>query len=138
MPEPTSPCPPQHIFGIPFSSSQEAWFWFILCHQATHDGARICARVGSTPRPCEPVDILCIVDSLHRCGRLFSRHLDVLARYGQMQIAPDEAYGPQKKDARLWRDAHEIMQEIFIQKGIIEQITSSIIQDYQIDGGIYP
>lgn len=50
----------------PFESVEEAWFWFITAQQAKNDGARFVAGGGLVTRPCEPVDILKILDSLHR------------------------------------------------------------------------
>jgi len=77
------------IKTVPFESAQEAWFWFINAQQARNDGARFVAGCSKIPRPCEPLDILKIVDRLHRTRRLQRDHLLVLRHYGRRQMAPD-------------------------------------------------
>ncbi len=55
---------------VPFYNAEEVWFWFIAAQQARNDGARFVAGHGLFRRPCEPVDILKILDDLYRHRRL--------------------------------------------------------------------
>ncbi len=73
----------------PFESVEQAWFWFIQAQQARNDGARIGAGLGLVARPCEPADILKILDRLYRNRRLQMDHLLVLRHYGRRQMPPD-------------------------------------------------
>ena len=72
-----------------FDSAEEAWFWFIQAQQARNDGARFTAGNGLIPRPCEPIDILRVLDRLYRHRRLTMEHLLVMRHYGRRQMPPD-------------------------------------------------
>ncbi len=69
----------------PFDTVEEAWFWFILAQQARNEGARITAGQGALIRPCEPVDILKVLDRLYRQRSLSMDHMLVLRHYRQKQ-----------------------------------------------------
>lgn len=75
----------------PFDSAEEVWFWFIMAQQARNEGARFSAGAGMIPRPCEPLDILKILDSLYRQRRLQRDHLLVLRHYGRRNMPPRSA-----------------------------------------------
>lgn len=108
------------VIGQPFEDAQEAWFWFIQCHEATKDGARVTARKGQIARLCEPVDIMRILDRLWRQRRLVRDHLLVLRHYGQRMLPPDP-YRPQEAKAHtIWTQAMDRMEPILIKKGLIE------------------
>lgn len=47
-----------------FDSAIEAWFWYINAQRARDEGARITAGQALVARPCEPIDILKVVDRL--------------------------------------------------------------------------
>ena len=49
---------------VPFDNVEEAWFWFIAAQAARNDGARFVAGAGLQIRPCEPIDILKVLDGL--------------------------------------------------------------------------
>lgn len=75
--------------AVPFDSTEDAWFWFIAAQQAREDGARFVAGAGLYPRPCEPSDILKILDRLYRNRRLLMDHVLVLRHYGRRMLPPD-------------------------------------------------
>lgn len=105
---------------VPFSSAEEAWFWFINAQQARNDGARFVAGQGTLPRPCEPVDILRIVDRLYRHRRLLRDHLLVLRYYGRRHMPPDGRRVREMRAHKIWSEAMERMEGAFVRKGIVE------------------
>ncbi|MEM7652694.1 MAG: hypothetical protein AAF220_05890 [Pseudomonadota bacterium] len=102
-----------------FRSAEEAWFWAMLARQALCEGARFVAGAGDRPRPCEPLDLLCVVDRLFRERRLGTGHLHTLARYGAAQRAPDNRIRAEQSDARLWNEALDAMTTPLRAKGIV-------------------
>ncbi|RDD61075.1 hypothetical protein DRB17_15155 [Ferruginivarius sediminum] len=104
----------------PFRDAEEAWFWFVQCRSAQLDGARVTAGKGDTPRPCEPLDILAVVDRLYRRRRLLREHLTVLADYGRQLMPPDPDAPRQMRAARLWEEALAELASPLRDKGIVE------------------
>lgn len=102
-----------------FKTAEEAWFWAMLARQALCEGARFVAGAGDRPRPCEPLDLLCVVDRLFRERRLGTGHLHALARYGAAQRAPDNRIRAEQTDARLWHEALDAMTTPLRAKGIV-------------------
>lgn len=109
---------------VPFETAEDAWFWFILAQQARNDGARYTAGLSLTPRPCEPTDILKILDGLYRKRRLLRDHLLVLRHYGRRQMRPDPRRVKEALADKLWREAMECIEPILIRKGIVREIKS--------------
>jgi len=105
----------------PFESAEEAWFWFIAAQNAKNDGAKFVAGAGLYKRPCEPIDILKVLDRLHRNRRLHRDHLLVLRHYGRRNMAPDQFRDKEKRAYHLWSEAMKRMQDVFIAKGIVER-----------------
>lgn len=103
----------------PFSSAEEAWFWFMQAHQALLDGAKPRAGAALTPRPCEPVDIFRALDRLYRHRRLIRDHVAVLAHYGRRLMAPDPVRRREARSAGLWREALERLEGPLRRKGIV-------------------
>ena len=106
-----------------FDSAEEAWFWFIQAQSAKNDGARVSAGQGLLTRPCEPVDILKVVDRLYRQRRLLMDHLLVLRHYGRRLMAPDARRAKEVKAHNLWVEALERMTPILERKGIVEKLS---------------
>ncbi len=104
---------------VPFSSAEEVWFWFIRAQEAKASGARIKAGMALNPRPCEPVDVLRIVDRLYRQRRLLRDHLLVLAHYGRRLMAPDPDYRREVRASSLWREAFDRIEPTLRSKGIV-------------------
>ncbi len=107
---------------IPFESAQEAWFWFIAAQTAKNDGARFVSGAGLYPRPCEPVDILKVLDRLYRNRRLLRDHLLVLRHYGRRHLPPDPARAKEIRAYKLWTEALERIEDVLITKGIVKRI----------------
>ncbi len=103
-----------------FESAEEAWFWFIQAQAARNDGARFTMGSGLIPRPCEPLDILKVVDRLYRNRRLLMDHLLVLRHYGRRMMAPDPRRIKEARAAKLWDEALERIEAPLIRKGIVE------------------
>lgn len=120
--EPHTPKPVSSVETTPFDSAEEAWFWFIQAQAARDDGARFSAGQGTFPRPCEPVDILKVVDRLYRQRRLLMDHLLVLRHYGRRLMAPDARRIKEAKAFKLWSEALERMTPTFERKGIVRAL----------------
>lgn len=113
---------PRHqpvIETVPFDTAEEAWFWFIQAQAARSEGARIVAGAGNTPRPCEPSDILNILNRLHRQRRLLMDHLLVLRYYGKRCMPPDPRRAKEMRAHKLWKEALDRLDPHLMRKGII-------------------
>lgn len=109
------------IKTVPFESVEEAWFWFIAAQNARNDGARFVSGAGSIPRPCEPLDILKVLDRLHRNRRLIRDHLLVLRHYGRRHMAPDPRRVKEVRAYTIWSEAMERIEEVLERKGIVQR-----------------
>jgi hypothetical protein len=105
--------------GQPFASAAEAWFWYMACHQARIDGARVVAGRSAVARPCEPADIHLATLKLLQSGRLRPHHLRIMVRYGRIMMAPDPSRSPQLPDCALWREAMAELAAMLMAKGIV-------------------
>jgi len=114
------PRPQTCLAGVPFACAQDAWFWFIQAHDARAEGARVVAGLSRIPRPCEPADILRLVDRLYRQRRLIRDHLCVLVHYGRRLSAPDPRRRTEARAALLWREAFDSLTPTLLAKGIIQ------------------
>ena len=103
----------------PFLSAEQAWFWFIAAQAAKEDGARFTAGQAVSPRPCEPIDILKIVDRLYRNRCLLIDHVHVLRHYGRRMSPPDWRRQKEARAARLWLEAMDKMEPVMIGKKIV-------------------
>jgi hypothetical protein len=103
-----------------FMDAEEAWFWFITAQDARNDGARFVAGQGLYKRPCEPIDIMKVLDRLYRQRRLLRDHLLVLRHYGRRHLAPDPRRVKEHRASQLWIEALERIGEVLEKKGIIE------------------
>lgn len=115
--------PKSYVDGetIPFASAEEAWFWFIQAHMARSEGARIVAGLGLGCRPCEPVDVLAVVERLYRARRLLMDHVLVLRFYGRRQMAPDPQRAKEMRAHSLWQEAMERLEDVLIAKGVVKK-----------------
>jgi hypothetical protein len=94
--------------AILFESAEEAWFWGILSR-----------RREETARPCEPMELLRIVDRLYRQRRLIRDHLLVLSFYGRRRAAPDPRCRREQRAAALWREAMLAIGPALRRRGIV-------------------
>lgn len=117
--------------SVPFENVEEAWFWFIMAQQARNDGARISTGAGAFVRPCEPIDILKILDTLYRQRRLQREHFLVLRYYGLRNMPPDARRPKEARSAMLWQEAMERIEPVMITKGIVRKIEGDNIFKFQ-------
>lgn len=113
---------PKHspdIVTVPFESAEEAWFWFIDAQAARNDGARFTAGLGLYPRPCEPNDILNVLNRLYRGRMLVMDHLLVLRHYGRRKLPPDAHRSKEVRAHKLWCEALEKLEDALEAKGIV-------------------
>ena len=114
----------------PFDSPEEAWFWFIAATKASQEGARIRANEGLYKRPCEPSDIFKICERLRRHRRLDMHHFRVLKHYGVRMMAPDETRAKEVIASRLWMEAMNVLDDVFVAKGIVRALPSATVIDF--------
>jgi hypothetical protein len=114
-----------------FISAEEAWFWFMQANKAKQDGARQSANQGDIIRPCEPSDILKILERLRRHRRLDMNHFRVMRHYGERMVAPDAHHAKEASSARIWKEAMGILGEVLVNKDIVMQSLSAEIIDFQ-------
>jgi hypothetical protein len=106
---------------VPFTSAEEAWFWFIQAHTARLEGAKIVAGASKFERPCEPLDIFRVMERLYRARRLLMDHVMTLRHYGRLQRPPDQRVHKEMLAYDLWCEALEKMEEVLVTKGIVAQ-----------------
>ena len=104
---------------VPFIDPADAWFWFMRCHAVRQDGAKTGKGLGSLPRPCEPIDIIRVVDRLFRQRRLLRDHICVLAHYGRRSMPPDPNRPREQRAYGLWTEALERIEPVMRRKGIL-------------------
>lgn len=114
-----SPKRQAEIETIPFVSAEEAWFWFIQAQQAREDGARFTVGAGLYPRPCEPLDILKVLDRLYRKRALLWDHILVLRHYGRRMMPPDRYRVKEARAHKLWIEAMALIELALVGKGIV-------------------
>ncbi|PJB71428.1 MAG: hypothetical protein CO093_05125 [Alphaproteobacteria bacterium CG_4_9_14_3_um_filter_47_13] len=107
------------IETIPFVSAEEAWFWFIQAQQAREEGARFAMGLGLYPRPCEPLDILKILDRLYRKRELRMDHALVLRHYGRRLLPPDPDRIKERRAHQLWIEALGMIEMVLVSKGLV-------------------
>lgn len=112
------PRPQCGVPGVPFSSPEEVWFWFVQAYEARAAGARVIAGDG-IPRPCEPLDIMRIIDRLYRQRQLLRDHLCVLVHYGRRLLPPSPYHHREMRANSLWHEAFKRITPVLREKGII-------------------
>lgn len=103
----------------PFPSPQDAWFWFMQANEARQSGARFSAGKGDIQRPCEPNDIMNVLNRLYRNRRLSADHLRVLAYYGERLTPPDPQEPRQRRAYDVWHEAMERLGAALEAKAIV-------------------
>jgi hypothetical protein len=102
----------------PFRSAEGAWFWTMQMLAARKDGAGAGFGQGGI-RPCEPDDVVKVLDVLYRQRRITLANAHVLRIWGERGKAPDPSFPAQRGDHRLWREAMDAMEPVLRQKGIV-------------------
>jgi hypothetical protein len=103
----------------PFTSVEEAWFWSLAAKLARDEGARPKAGEATTPRPCEPLEVVHLAERLHREGRLSPVQWKVMLAFGRAFIAPDPRLAGQRRLAAHWRAGLEALGAALKAKGIL-------------------
>lgn len=123
------PRPQANPETTPFDNVEDAWFWFIQAQAARNEGARFAAGQGLVTRPCEPVDILKVLDGLYRQRRVLRDHLLVLRHYGRRMMAPDPRRVKELRAYTLWREALERLHPALVRKGIVRNNILSLFPE---------
>lgn len=121
MPHPRR-SPPRYaqLKTVPFLSAEEAWLWGMQGLLARQEGARPVAGMALYPRPCEPDDLVLILQRLHRRGRVSSGHVGVMMDYGRRVMPPDGRCREEELAAYLWDEALDLMVTSLRAKGIVQ------------------
>lgn len=99
----------------PFRTAEGAWRWAFTILQARQDGAGAPTGMGRSARPCEPDDIITVIDRVFRAGRINLSHARVLRTYAEKDTTPD----PNTGDGRLWNEALRALEPSLKDKGIV-------------------
>jgi hypothetical protein len=102
----------------PFRSAAQAWFWTMAALTARHEGTGRPGGAG-VPRPCEPDDVVICLDGLYRRKRIDLSHARVLRAWGERGIAPDGRFPAERMEARLWREAMDVLEWPLRVRGIV-------------------
>ncbi|MCT4574809.1 MAG: hypothetical protein OIF36_04470 [Alphaproteobacteria bacterium] len=105
-----------------FANGQEAWFWFMQANEAKIVGAKCSPGMGAVSRPCEPEDIMNIINKLYRQRTLLIDHVRILAHYGKKLCAPNKDRYREQKACTLWKEAMSKIEPILVNKGIIKGV----------------
>ena len=108
---------PDHADTTPFTSAEEAWFWYCLCQQL--DANRSRESKAHIIRPCESSDIFLAIKKLIRAGLLQPKHIKVLAKYGLLQTPPHPHFGDSLSICSLWQEALRFLDSLLRRKGIV-------------------
>lgn len=111
--------------GEPFESMEELWFWFMAANAAKNAGARYSAGLGHSVRPCEPADIITILERMYRNRQLDMNHLRILRHYGERGIAPDRNYPRERRAWYVWREALNKIKPVCERKGLVRTMRFS-------------
>lgn len=103
----------------PFTTAEEAWFWFARCQITRRLGARFDTSLGASQRPCDPDDVYRVVLRLQRRGTIRRDHLDVLGRFGLLGRPPDPRQEEEQTPSRLWEEALDHLLTPLREKGIV-------------------
>jgi hypothetical protein len=116
----------------PFRNAEQAWLWTMAALLARHAGAS--RPGGGTPRPCEPDDVILCLDSLYRRKRIDLAHARVLRAWGERGVAPDARLPAERREARLWAEAMELLDWPLRVRGIVAEPHGS--RKIVIDNGV--
>jgi hypothetical protein len=104
---------------VPFETTEEAWFWFVRCHEMRRNQVRFADSVSRVTRPCDPDDIYRAAKRLARCGILGDRHLLTLGHFGLVGRPPDARCGDEETSSRLWCEAIDRLETVLRAKHIV-------------------
>ncbi len=116
-----------HI-GEAFETVEALWFWFMAANEAMRSGARYSAGRGDKVRPCEPVDVIRIVERLYRSRMLKIDHLRVMRHYGLRKSAPDPYVAREARAAKIWDEAMDKLYPVLLRKKLVEPRPSTLAE----------
>lgn len=99
----------------PFASAEAAWRWAFGALQARQDGAGAPTGIGRSRRPCEPDDVVQVIERLHSARKITLEHARVLRRFAEAGTRPEG----NTRDARLWHAALWQLDQPLRAKGIV-------------------
>ena len=100
----------------PFGSAAEAWIWCMGKLVAQREGA----RRQHDDRPCEPDDIVKVLDHLYRQRKITLEHARILRIWGERGKEPSPTVPQERGDYRLWSEAMGLLELPLLVNGIIK------------------
>ncbi len=114
------PRPASDVPGVPFDTTEDAWFWYVHCQVMRQEGGVFQDGVDQIVRPCDPDDIHRAAMALKAAGRIGGHHLTTLARFGLLGRPPDPRCREEEWAARMWDEALDRLTTVLRAKGIVE------------------
>ena len=105
----------------PFATAEEAVLWMMQALAARNDGAK--SAGSGQRRPCEPDDVLNVMNRLYYRRRILLEHARVIRRWGERGYPPDPNALEEMADYRVWKEAMDRMTWPLQQKGIVAATT---------------
>lgn len=102
----------------PFTTTEEAWFWFVRTEKSRLNGARNGEEICEI-RPCDPDDIYRCIAKLYADRILLASHLDVLGAYGFLDRVPFPDFENEVVDWVIWTDAMDVIDPFLRERGIV-------------------
>lgn len=112
----------------PFATAECAWFWTMAALTARRDGARNLAGMARTLRPCEPDDVLRVLNRLYYQRRIDLMHARILRIWGERGVPPDSHALGEMSDARIWDEAMRRLTWPLQAKGIVVSDRKYLLQ----------
>lgn len=118
----------QEIPYQPFDTVEECWFWTMSSLMARRDGT---GRPIPSPikRPCDPDDVVKVLDRLYRQRKIDLQHARILRIWGERGIAPNPRFASERGDLRIWVEAITALYPPLRQKGIVAQERPKAVND---------
>lgn len=105
----------------PFRTCDAAWLWCFARLMERRETARPQPADMNPPRPCDPDDIVKVVDRLYRQRQIELAHAKILREWGEAGRPPNQDWPAERSAARLWREAMRAMDLPLRLKGIVQE-----------------
>lgn len=104
---------------LAFSCAEDAWIWCCRCKLELDGGNKNNKkRQEYIPRPCETIDIYCVIKSLERKGAISQKHIKIMVKFG-LKLAPPSKKNANNVEIDLWNKAMEKLDEPLRKKRIV-------------------
>lgn len=106
---------------VPFMCAENAWLWCCKCRMdLTFANNRDISDVEDILRPCQTIDIYCVIKTLRQKNELKNYHIQSLIKYGEQLRAPSKIYKDPMAEIDYWNEAMEKLTLPMRKKGFIK------------------